>query len=104
MTAALPGSFNLPLTRLHSTVKKPSPRVMNTTMRSQHIHSASGHCKTLLSDGLHIEWHLRSTAGSVILVGQMCDELFQGILQTHPTLRTLDLVGGVCPIIPPVCT
>lgn len=33
----------------------------------------------------------------------MCDELFQGMLQSHPTLRTLDLVGGVCPVIPPAC-
>lgn len=94
MTAALPEPVNAPLTRTLSTVKKPSPGAMNT---------ASGHGKAQLYYGRHIKWPLSSSAGSCILVDQMCDELFQGILQTHPKLRTLDLVGGVCPAIPPAC-
>lgn len=102
MTAALPEPINAPLTRTLSTVKKPSPGAMNTH-NTEPTHSASGHGKAQLYYGLHIKWPLSSSAGSCILVDQMCDELFQGILQTHPKLRTLDLVGGVCPAIPPVC-
>lgn len=102
MTAALPEPVNAPLTRTLSTVKKPSPGAMNTH-NTEPTHSASGHGKAQLYYGLHIKWPLSSSAGSCILVDQMCDELFQGILQTHPKLRTLDLVGGVYPAIPPAC-
>lgn len=34
----------------------------------------------------------------------MCDELFQGMLQICPILRTLDLRGGECPVTPPIGT